>query len=271
MTGRSMLASLPMYDLPEVRAATDDMWSGIASALRRAGIDGVPDALTRDAGIDVWHSRELLLSQTCGYPLTHALAGVVELIATPAYSAEHCSGADYCSLVIVSEDNPADGLDDLRGGVCAYNARHSQSGYNVLRAAIAPLASGAAFFSNTIESGGHANSIGLVATGRADVCATDCVTHAMIARYCPDVLDGTRVLCATESAPGLPYVTRAGIDPSDLERLRDGLRTAISDPDLAASRDALFLSGVEMLGLDAYQRIDDMEISARDSGYAEIH
>ena len=271
MTGSSMLASLPMYDLPEARAATDDMWSGIASALRRAGIDDVPDALTRDPEIDVWHSRELLLSQTCGYPLTHALAGVVELVATPAYTAERCSGADYCSVVIVSEDNPAAGLGDLRGGICAYNARDSQSGYNALRAAIAPLADGAAFFSNVVESGGHANSIALVATGRANVCAADCVTHAMIATYCPDALDGTRVLCATECAPGLPYVTRAGIDRGDLERLRDGLRTAFADPDLAAARDTLFLSGVEMLGLDAYQRIDVMENSARDSGYPEIH
>jgi ABC-type phosphate/phosphonate transport system substrate-binding protein len=266
-----MLASLPMYDLPEARAATDDLWRGIASALRRAGIDDVPGALTRDPDIDVWHSRELLLSQTCGYPLTHALAGVVELVATPAYSAECCSGADYRSLVVVSEDNPAVGLDDLRGGVCAYNARHSQSGYNVLRAAIAPLADGAGFFSNVIESGDHGNSIALVATGRADVCATDCVTHAMIARYRPDALDGTRVLCATECAPGLPYVTRAGIDRSDVERLRDGLRTAFAEPDLAVARDALFLSGIEILSLDAYRRIDDMENSARDSGYAEIH
>jgi ABC-type phosphate/phosphonate transport system substrate-binding protein len=266
-----MLASLPMYDLPEVRAATDDFWRGIASALRRAGLDGVPDALTRDPSVDVWHARDLLLSQTCGYPLTHALAGVVELVATPVYSAERCNGADYCSVVVVAEDNPAAELGDLRGGVCAYNARHSQSGYNTLRAAIAPIAGGAAFFSDVIESGDHANSIALVAAGRADVCAADCVTHAMIARYQPAALDFTRILCVTEHAPGLPYVTRSGIDAGDLERVRDGLRTAMVDTSLAAARDALFLSGVEVLGLDAYQRIDDMEDSARESGYPEIH
>ena len=58
-----MLASLPMYDLPEVTAATDTWWSGIASALQRAGLDAVPEALTRDPDVDVWHSKELLLSQ----------------------------------------------------------------------------------------------------------------------------------------------------------------------------------------------------------------
>jgi hypothetical protein len=72
-----------MYDLPEVSAATDAWWRGVASALRRAGLDAVPEVLTRDPDVDVWHSQNLLLSQTCGYPLTHELASVVELVATP--------------------------------------------------------------------------------------------------------------------------------------------------------------------------------------------
>ena len=266
-----MLASLPMYDMPEVRAATDDWWRGIASALVRAGVDGVPDALTRDSGEDVWYSPNLLLSQTCGYPLTHALAGVVELVATPAYSADGCRGAEYCSLVVIAADDPATDLEDLRGRRCAYSMRHSHSGYNVLRAAIAPLAGGAPFFSGVTESGGHAHSIALVASGRADVCAVDCVTHALIARYRPGALEGTRVLRATERAPGLPYVTRAGIDADYLERVRDGLRAAFSDPHYATVRETLLLSAVEFPELEAYRRIDDMEDSARDAGYPEIH
>jgi ABC-type phosphate/phosphonate transport system substrate-binding protein len=266
-----VLASLPMYDFPEVSYATDAWWRGVASALQRAGLDTVPEALTRDPDVDVWHSQELLLSQTCGYPLTHALAGVVELVATPVYSASGCSGADYCSLIVVSENNPAAALADLRGGVCAYSRRHSHSGYNALRAAVAPLADDGAFFSRVVESGGHPVSIELVATGEADVCAVDCVTHALLAKYRPDALDGTRVLGATERAPGLPYVTRAGIDDDGLCRLRDGLQMAFSDPQLADVRDALLLAGMQVLGDDAYQRIDDMEDSARATGYAEIH
>ena len=265
-----MLASLPMYDFPEVTAATDSWWRGVASALQRAGLDAVPEALTRDPDVDVWNSQELLLSQTCGYTLTHALAGVIELVATPAYSADGCSGVDYCSLIVVSEDNPAAGLKDMRGAVCAYSRRHSHSGYNALRAAVAPLADGGAFFSRTTESGGHPASIELVASGKADVCAVDCVTHALIAQCQPDVLGGTRVLGSTEHAPGLPYVTRAGMDDEFVSRLRDGLQMAFSDPCLGAARDTLLLTGMQVLDYDAYQRIDDMEDSARAAGYAEI-
>ncbi len=270
MTDRPMLASLPMYDFPEVIAATDSWWSGLASALRRAGLDDVPGALTRDPDIDVLHSQALLLGQTCGYPLTHALAGVVELVATPAYSADGCSGVDYRSHIVVSEHNPAAKLEDLRGAVCAYSRRHSHSGYNALRAAVAPLAGGGRFFSRTVESGGHPASVALIAAGQADVCAVDCVTHALMARYQPDALGGTRILASTAHAPGLPYVTRAGAEDDFLSRLRDGLQAAFADAGLGAARDALLLTGMQVLGYDAYQRIDDMEDSARAAGYAEI-
>lgn len=266
-----MLANLPMYDLPEVRAVTDDWWRGVAAGLSRAGICDAPSSLERHLGEGIWGSPQLLLSQTCGYPLTHELAGVVELVATPAYAARGCRGPEYASLVIVAEDSPATSLADLRGSCCAFSRRDSHSGYNVLRAAIAPLAHGGAFFSETVESGAHARSIALVASGRADVCAVDCVTHALLARHAPAALEGTRVLCETARAPGLPYVTRAGIDTDRLERLRDGVRAAFADPALAATREALLLAGVEILPLAAYRRIDQMEKSARDAGYAEIH
>ena len=260
-----------MYDFPEVRAATDALWRAVAAALESAGLADVPKRLSREDEDAVWRSGDLLLSQTCGYPLTHRLAGVVETVATPSYSAEGCHGAEYCSLVVVSEDHPAADLESLRGSVCAYNRRDSHSGYNALRAALAPLAGGAAFFARAVESGAHAHSIAMVADGRADVCAVDCVSHALLARHRPRALDGTRVLCATERAPGLPYVTRAGAGGPELERLRAALRSVFSDPGLAHARDALLVTGIHVLDDMAYGRIDDMERSARAAGYAEIH
>lgn len=266
-----MLASLAMYDLAELRAATDAWWRGIAMALRRAGIEAVPDTLTRNGDDDLWRSPEMLLSQTCGYPLTHELSGVVELVATPAYSADGCNGVDYCSLILVSEENAAATLDDLRGSVCTYNSRNSQSGYNALRAAIAPLARGGRFFSRVVESGGHPLSIELVATGQVDVCAVDCVTHGLLANCRPEALAGTRVIGVTERAPGLPYVTRAGASRDDISRLRDGLREAFADPRLADTREALLLTGMQVLDYEAYRCIGDMEDSARAAGYSEMN
>ena len=266
-----MLASLPMYDLPEVRPLTDAWWKGLAAALRRSGINDVPESLTRadDLGT-VWRDPGLLFSQACGYPLTHGLASVVQPVATPIYEAPGCTGAHYSSAIVINADHQAHDLEDLRDGVCAVNARNSQSGYNCFRAKLAPFANGKPFFSRVIESGSHGSSLALVASGEADVCSTDCVTHALLARYKPQALAGTRILGYTEHAPAMPYVTRADADSDLVRRLRDGLMAALADPGLADTREALLLTGADVLPTVAYDAIVEMENGARAGGYAEL-
>lgn len=265
------VASLPMYDLPELRAATDAWWRGLARAFRREGIADVPESIDRrEAYQDVWLAPDLLFSQTCGYPLTHAMAGRVELVATPCYSTEGCEGANYCSFVIVGADSTVRAIADLRGTRCAVNGLDSQSGFNVLRSLVAPVAKGARFFGSVAITGGHLASLGRVAAGQADVAAIDCVTHGLLVRHRPQALAGTRVLCRTASAPGLPYVTQAGAGAKMLQRLRAGLERAFVDPELVEARGALLLEGAAVLPLAAYDRIGELENAAIAAGYPEV-
>ena len=265
------LASLPMYDLPELRAATDAWWRGLARSFEREDIAKLPDSLDRrESYQDVWLAPDLLFSQTCGYPLTHALAGRVELVATPCYRADGCDGPNYCSFLIVGAESRARGIGDLRGLRCAVNGLDSQSGYNALRSVVSTVARDGRFFGSVAITGSHAASLALVASGRADVAAIDCVTHGLLARYRPQALAGTRVLCRTASAPGLPYVTRAGADADLLRRLRSGLDHAFEDSALRDVRDALLLEGAAVLPLAAYARIHDLEKAAITAGYPEI-
>ncbi len=260
-----------MYDLPEMRAATDAWWDGLARALRREGTVDVPDRLTRDGTLERhWAAPDLLLSQTCGYPLTHALCGRVRLVATPCYETEACQGPNYCSVILVRADSGITDFSELRGARCAVNGRESQSGYSALRALAAPLSTDGRFFSRVEVTGRHLASIERLAAGTADVASVDCVTHALLARHCPAALDGTRVLCRTASAPGLPYITRATASDDLVARLRAGLRRAFADPDLASARQALLLAGFEVLPLAAYDRIIEIEQGALSHGYAEV-
>ena len=65
-----MIAGLGMYDWPEVRDATDGLWAAIAGVLREEGFNGVPEKLERGLQpYNLWRSPDLLLAQTCGYPL----------------------------------------------------------------------------------------------------------------------------------------------------------------------------------------------------------
>jgi len=260
-----------MYDLPALRRATDAWWTGLARALEAAGIDGVPRQLERQRAMDeVWLDPHLLLSQTCGYPLTHALAGRVRLVATPVYDVEGCAGASYRSAFLVRDDDPAERLADLRGRRVAINSRDSQSGYNCLRHALAPLTDGSPLFSEVRETGDHGASLAALRENAADLAAVDGVTLALVARSEPAAVAGLRVLDWSAAAPALPYITRADAGDDELAALRDGLLATAADPGLAEARAALALKGFEILPLAAYDVIDRMESGAVALGYPAI-
>jgi ABC-type phosphate/phosphonate transport system substrate-binding protein len=261
-------ASLPMYDLPGAAEATAELWRGLARHFRQAGIEDVPDDVIRQPKLPAhWLSPDLLFSQTCGYPLRHAVRGKVQLVATPCYDAAGCDGPSYRSILLVSAASRARSLADLQGARVAFNSTDSQSGYNALRFMVAPLASGGRFFGEVIKTGSHFASLAAVAAGKADVAAIDCVSLALFRRYSCEAASAVRELCLTPAAPSLPYVTAGASDFDLVARLRTGLRAAMADPALAAARAALLLKDVMLLPDSAYERIDEMEQAAIARGY----
>lgn len=266
-----LIAGLPMYDPPELHAAVDAWWNGLARAFRAEGIRGVPDRLDRRLSLDaLWGAPELLFTQTCGFPLIGAWADRLQYLATPSYRAAGCESHDYCSFIVVAVDSPAHGLEDLRGARCSINGRQSHSGFNVLRSLVAPLARNGRFFATVSVSGGHAESLGQLGRGEVDVATIDCVTHALLSRCRPRIVAATRVIGRTPSAPALPYATRVGATPELVRRLRAGLRHAFADPGLREVRDQLLLGGIDVLPAGAYDSMAEMQIDARRRGYLEL-
>ncbi|NKB56683.1 MAG: PhnD/SsuA/transferrin family substrate-binding protein [Alphaproteobacteria bacterium] len=266
-----MQISLPMYDLPCVEKATDAWGEGLVRALEREGVSDVTARLTRGKSVDeLWRSPDLLLSQTCGYPLLTEFANDLFLLLTPIYQTPGCEGASYRSFIVVHADNDAETLDDMRGSRCAINGPTSQSGMNVLRRTVAPLTRDGQFFSEVVVSGKHPVSIAMIAAGQADVAAIDCVTFGLMARYDPDSVSAVRILAETQSAPSLPYVTRHDATPDLSRRLTAALNRAAEDPDLAVARDDLLLDGFTALSLGDYTVMTEMEAEAAELGYPAL-
>ena len=260
-----------MYDPPELRGTVDAWWSGLARAFRAEGIRNVPDQLDRRQSLDaLWGAPDLLFTHTCGYPLAVTWADRLQYLATPRYTAAGCEGHDYCSFVLVATGSPAQVLEDLRGARCSINGRNSHSGYNALRALIAPLARNGRFFGAISESGGHAESLELLERGEVDVAAIDCVTHALLHRCRPHAIAATRIVARTRRAPGLPYATRFDAGPDLVQRLRAGLLRAFADPGLGPVRDELLLDGIDILPAGAYDCMPAMEAEARRLRYFEL-
>jgi ABC-type phosphate/phosphonate transport system substrate-binding protein len=265
------IAHLPMYEFPETRTAIDDLWKAIALRLRDAGLPGVPLILSRDLSHDEsWRHPKLLLGQSCGYPAMHEFRGQFRIVATPVHDAPGCEGNRHCSFILVPADSRPREIADLRGARFALNAWDSNTGMNLPRLAFAPFAPRGRFLGEIIETGRHAASLALVADGRADATAIDCVTHALMARHRPSLVAATRVLARTAPSPALPFVTALSASKKTVQALREALAGALAEPALASSRKALFLAGAVPAEEEDYRILRDYEERARALGYPRL-
>lgn len=227
-----MIAGLPMYDWPERRAETDALWARLRDALRAAGFDA-PDALTRtDDPRNLWLSDELLLGETCTYPLETILAGKVRYVATPVHDAAGCGQGTYRSVLVAPGDGadaaPPQGsgakLPDRLGATLAANEPGSMSGYIAL--ARDCERAGRDMPADIVWTGSHRASIRAVAAGRADIAAIDCVTWR-IARTHEPAAAKVHVVGWTAERPGLPLITNNAMADADIVRLREAVATVM--------------------------------------------
>jgi len=264
-----MIASLPMY--PVARASVFAFWRAIASRLRAHGVTGVPASLDWPDDLPRhWRHPDLLLSQTCGYPLVTRLKDDVRVVGAFAYSAEGCSGVRYRSVVIARADDPARNVAEFGSRRVAFNSPDSQSGYNSFRTLIAPLSRTGPFFSEVVATGSHAASMRAVANDIADIAAIDCVSYAQICAAEPDLCRSLKVVGMTASAPGLPLITRGAATDDEIATLRAVLVEVARDPALADVRADLMIAGFEPLEPGAYAEILAMENTAIAAGYPSL-
>lgn len=242
-----MIASLPMYDWPEVRAATDSWWQGLS---RHAGVTLELDRTADYAA--AWRLPDLAFSQTCGYPFTHEFKDKLAYVATPHYAVQGCEGALYSSFLFAREAAPIAELKGCRGVI---NGRDSMSGMLALKAVVAPHATSGRFFREVVVSGSHRNSLAMVQRGDADLCAIDCVAVGLARTYVPSLLQGLVQVAQSPMVPALPFVTRA----MDVARWRAALSAAFADDTLKPARQALFLAGFSILSAADYDAILRLE------------
>lgn len=237
MTGP--VASLPMYDWPELRGATDALWAALRDALRARAL-AAPERLARDAAH--WTDRHLALSQACGLPYRLRLHGAVTLIGAPDYGLDGCPAGFYRSALVVRANDQRRDPIEFADACFAFNAPESQSGWAALEAALGPRPPSAG-----VRTGAHRASIRAVAAGAADIAAIDAVSWRLAQAWEPTAAR-LRPIGWTRPTPGLPMITAVGRDPAVYAAaVAEGI--AALDP---ASRNALGLRGFRSFAPDAY-------------------
>jgi ABC-type phosphate/phosphonate transport system substrate-binding protein len=268
--GATLIAILPMYDFPWTATANDALWASISTRLAEAGVQA-PARLTRDGDLaELWRNPSLVFGQTCGYPYVTALEKTVTLIAAPEYSFPGCEGASHRSCLIRRASDSRIALNELRGAIAALNAHDSNTGMNLFRESIAPIAGGKTFFSSIVVTGSHEASVAAVVEGEADLASIDCVSFALLGRGRPELVERVAIVAESPLSPCLPFIASARLPQTTITAVRGALFEALADPDLAEARAALGLKGARIVARGDYDRVMEIEREAAAKGYAQL-
>lgn len=178
---------------------------------------------------------------TCGYPFLQHRAEL-SLLGVPIWNGQPL----YQSYLIVSADDPAEGLADLRQGTHAFSDPDSNSGFLVTASDLARLDETAeTFFARTIFTFGHRNVVRAVAGGLTRSGSVDGYVWEVLRAVEPDLTARTRIVVKSEWLGFPPFVARS-------DRRGDPVVVACASALLGldgtgsgrAALDLLFLDGV---------------------------
>ena len=268
-----MRVALPMY-LPADLQAVERLWLAVRELLMQheafrgqtlpAQLDWPADYLGH------WRAPDLLLSQSCGYPLTHALRGQVQLLGAFSYDVPGERDLASRSQIVVRRTDTRSTLAAYRGSRVAYNSTDSQSGYHALRALVAPLAEHGVFFGSSLETGAHLRSLDAVRQGNADLAALDAVTWALALDTTPALGEELRVLTESEPYPGLPLITARSTPAATRKALVYALEQVATAPAWADVRKPLRIGGFIPLQMQDYAACTAMEARAQRHGLTHL-
>ncbi|WP_445663542.1 phosphate/phosphite/phosphonate ABC transporter substrate-binding protein [Enterobacter soli] len=261
--------AFPMYAVN--RRDTDALWLAVQELLVARGVPvgNLTPVLPQETLVEHWQNPQLILSQTCGYPLVTQLLDV-QVVGCFHYTAPGCESFYYRSVLVVREEDKQQTFADFRDRTVVCNSTDSQSGYNVLMKRVTPLAVNGRFFSRVVLSGSHRQSLIDVKRGEGDIAAIDCVTWALLQRHEPVLLDGLAIIDQSPLAPGLPLITAGETSPDTLAALREALRTLVSAAEYREICAALLIGGFSEVTRQPYSQLLDWRKAAQTAGIARL-
>jgi phosphonate transport system substrate-binding protein len=170
----------------------------------------------------------------------------------------------YYSYLIVNRRSPAERLEDLRGKSFAFSDPLSNSGrlvpvYQLAIRGETPES----FFSRTVFTYSHDNSIVAVADGLVDGAAVDSLVYDYLRSRNPEAVAQTRIV--TRWGPyGIPPVAvHPSLDPEQKRTLREFLLSIHEDPEGKQILDRLLIDRFVPVDPNLFRSIRQMEARVR--------
>jgi ABC-type phosphate/phosphonate transport system substrate-binding protein len=254
------VAQLAMYPFAAPLAAAQAIW---AEVHRRC--PWTPPALDQDLALrEAWHHPDLVVAQTCGWPLVTELLRGPESSRVQVVGAFHPavpSGDSYRYRSVLLARRLVD-PSTLRQSVAAVNGDDSLSGWVSLLVGTTPLGEavpdrwpGAVVF-----TGAHVESIRVLHEGGAEIASIDAVTLAHVQRDHPELIADLHAIGLGPSVPSLPVIAGPGVSAVKLDELRSAFGAVIADASasMREARGAMFVRGFTPLDASDYLPLLDL-------------
>ncbi|MEA3185059.1 MAG: hypothetical protein QOJ74_1536 [Ilumatobacteraceae bacterium] len=239
------VASMAMYPFPQLRPAYDRLWE----AVRRQLPFEAPLLEWQLAAEVACRRPDLLLGQTCGWPLITELRSSVQVVGTFDCDVEGGRDATYCSVIISGREEDVGDILRAPDSTVAANSSDSLSGWISLQA----VAAGEGVNLDAVEwTGSHADSAQAVRDGRADLASIDAVSWTHFDHAGLSVVGhGPRVPC-------LPLVTAVTSPDAVVSSLRGAFASVVADPSMAETCAALRIRGFVERRLADYEELSSL-------------
>ena len=239
------IASLAMYPFVAIRPDHERLWDAVRARLPFEA----PDLDWTIEHDEACRRDDLLIGQTCGWPLITDLASSVLVVGTFDCDVEGAAGGTYYSLLVSRDPDPLVEILQRPDLTVAANSSDSLSGWVSLHS----VAASQGVSLDAVEwTGSHASSVEAVRLGRADLAAIDSVSWTHIDTT------GLSVVGRGPRIPCLPLVTSRSSTETVVGELRRGFAAAVSDPSMASTCAALRIRGFLDRELADYQYVSGL-------------
>lgn len=237
-----------MYPLAGLREPYDALWAAIRDRLDDEGIAGLPESLEWDRDLhQSWADPDLLIGNTCGWPLVTELEGRVAVIGVFDMNVPFATEGHYRSVLVASRPMALAEWRARPDTVLAVNTLDSLSGW------VSLAHEWGAIPEEPMVTGGHLLSMRAVAAGSAHVASIDAVTFEHVVRSEP-MTGGLHIVGHGPLVPTLPLVCavqHAHLVPT----LRRVLGAVVADPAMGEVCAALLIRGFVPLDRSAFDRL----------------
>ena len=239
------IASLAMYPFIHLQPAYDRLWDAVRQQLSFAA-----PPLSWDVPADAACRRDdLLVGQTCGWPLITELAPSVQVIGTFDCDVDGAIDGTYRSVLVSAHDQPLSEILARAELSVAANSPDSLSGWISL---LVVAASSEVELTAVEWTGSHAASVEAVRQGRADLASIDAVSWAHLADTGLSVVGhGPRVPC-------LPLVSSGSFGVDVVDQLRRAFDSVVSSPPMAEVCAMLRIRGFVSRQLADYEALSQL-------------